>query len=122
MIAPMFGRRHRARAGDRPPVPAVLYTRPGCHLCEALKQELGAADLPPHELVEVDVEGDPALEAAHGQSIPVLAIGGRVVVKGRADPRVLRRRFERLARAWHAGRGRGAREAGAGDGAGGPSA
>jgi hypothetical protein len=105
----MFGRRQRARTWDGPPVPAVLYTRPGCHLCEELKQMLAAAGLPPHELVEIDVGTDPELEALHGGSIPVLEIGGRVVVKGRADARALRRRFERVARAWQA-RGRGAGE------------
>jgi hypothetical protein len=95
---------HPLRRGesDRPPVPAVLYTRSGCHLCQALKQELASARFPPHELVEIDIEGDPELEAAHGHSIPVLEIDGATVAKGRFEPRALRQRFERLAAAWRA--------------------
>ncbi len=55
----------------------LLYSRPGCHLCEEL-----AADLEPlcegRAVVEVvDISEDPALERHYGLRIPVLAIGGR---------------------------------------------
>lgn len=54
----------------------TLYTRPGCHLCEEAKAELEALQAQfPHRLIEVDVESDPALEAAYGAQIPVLEIG-----------------------------------------------
>jgi hypothetical protein len=102
----MWQRLFRRGASVRPPVPAVLYTRAGCHLCEALKAELASSRFPPFDLTEIDIEGDPELEAAHGRSIPVLAIGGEIVAKGKVEPRALRRRFERLAAAWHAGRDR----------------
>ena len=71
-----------------------------------LKAELASSRFPPFDLTEIDIEGDPELEAAHGRSIPVLAIGGEIVAKGKVEPRALRRRFERLAAAWHAGRDR----------------
>ena len=96
----MLRRLFRRGESDRPPVPAVLYTRAGCHLCQALKEELARPSFPPHELVEIDIEGHPELEAAHGRSIPVLEIGGETVAKGRFEPRALLRRFERLAAAW----------------------
>ena len=90
-------------------MPVVLYTRAGCHLCEVMKAELRAARLPPYELREVDIAGDPALEAEHGRSIPVLEIGGRKAFKGRLDRDALPRKFARLAAAWRRGdAGRGA--------------
>ena len=56
----------------------VVYHAPGCHLCEralaqvrALRAELG------FELREVDISGDPALEAAHREWLPVVEIDGR---------------------------------------------
>ena len=90
------------RRSARPPVPLVLYTRPGCHLCEVMKAQLAAVRLPEHTLGEVDITGDAALEARHGHSIPVLTIGGRTAFKGRLDPAELPRKFERLAAAWRA--------------------
>jgi glutaredoxin len=56
----------------------VVYHAQGCHLCEqalarlsALRRELG------FELEAVDITGDPALEAAHREWLPVVEIDGR---------------------------------------------
>ena len=56
----------------------VLYHAAGCHLCErardvvaSLREELG------FELTEVDIAGDPALEAAYREWLPVVEIDGR---------------------------------------------
>jgi glutaredoxin len=56
----------------------VVYHAEGCHLCEraldqvrALRDELG------FELREVDIAGDPALEAAHREWLPVVEIDGK---------------------------------------------
>jgi hypothetical protein len=59
--------------------PAItLYHAAGCHLCErargvvaGLQDELG------FELHEVDIGGDPALEAAYREWLPVVEIDGR---------------------------------------------
>ncbi|HEX6997083.1 MAG TPA: glutaredoxin family protein [Gammaproteobacteria bacterium] len=53
----------------------VLYSRPGCHLCEEMLAELeplleGRADVR-----IVDVSGDPELERRYGLRIPVLVAG-----------------------------------------------
>jgi len=94
--APMLGWLTRWRA--HPPVPMVLYTRPGCHLCEEMKREIARARLRrPYSLTEVDIDSDPALAAEHGQSIPVLTIGGRKAFKARLNAAELERKFERLA-------------------------
>ena len=56
----------------------VLYHAAGCHLCERargvvadLHLELG------FELEEVDITGDPALEAEYREWLPVVEIDGR---------------------------------------------
>ena len=60
----------------------TLYTRPGCHLCDdareildALLAERVAAGSPAVDIVEVDIESDPALFRRHLETIPVLAVG-----------------------------------------------
>ena len=86
------------------PVPVVLYTRPGCHLCEEMKAELRRARTAvPYELREVDVDSDPELARLHGLSIPGLAIDGRPAFKGRLTAAAF---AEKLAR--RAGERRGA--------------
>lgn len=54
----------------------TLYSRPGCHLCELLLEELEPL-LGQGALVEtVDVEDDPELERRYGLRIPVLVSDG----------------------------------------------
>lgn len=77
----------------------VLYTRPGCHLCELMKEEIARARLGACTLEEVDVDTDPALAERHGRSIPVLEIDGHVAFKGRCTADELRRKVERVRRA-----------------------
>ena len=55
----------------------ILYTRPGCHLCEKAKEQMLAArcaDL--YELEEINIEIDPALVERYGAKIPVITING----------------------------------------------
>lgn len=55
----------------------VLYSRPGCHLCDDARQVL-LAELAtsPFELVEVNVESSDDLERRYGVRIPVVEIDG----------------------------------------------
>ena len=60
----------------------VLYSRPGCGLCDetrslltALLAERASAHLARPTLVERDIESDPALERAYFASIPVVELG-----------------------------------------------
>ena len=56
----------------------VLYTATGCHLCEAARRVVTAArDELGFELREVAIDGDPGLEAAYREWIPVVEIDGR---------------------------------------------
>jgi glutaredoxin len=89
----MFGKKEEA-------LRLVLYTRPGCHLCEEMKAEISRARLGGScTLEEVDIDSDPALVQRHGRSIPVLEIDGRPAFKGRCTAEELRRKVERARRA-----------------------
>ncbi len=75
-------------------VDVVLYSAVGCHLCdraratlEALREELG------FELRERDITGDPKLEAAYRELIPVVEIDGRSAFVYHVPPEAFRRRL-----------------------------
>ena len=58
-------------------VQVVLYTKPGCHLCEEMKEVMsssGCVEL--YTLEEVDIESDAELFARYRFEIPVLFING----------------------------------------------
>jgi len=58
----------------RPQPSVVLYSAEGCHLCEkarAVLSESGAA------FEEVDIGGNPQLEAAYREWLPVVEIDGQ---------------------------------------------
>ena len=55
----------------------VLYSRPGCHLCDAARAALEAERARTwFELQEVNIQDDDALELAYGVRIPVVEIDG----------------------------------------------
>ena len=65
----------------------LLYSRPGCGLCEEMLSEL--ASLPcargvPVDVVDVDL--DPNTRARYGHKIPVLLFAGELLCHGRLDP------------------------------------
>ncbi len=66
----------------------ILYTRRGCHLCDAAKQTLLRHGIAPSE---VDIDGDPELSRRYGDCIPVVVIDGQERFRGRVDERLLRR-------------------------------
>jgi hypothetical protein len=62
----------------------ILYSRPGCGLCDEARELLllilarRAEDgLPAPDLVERDIEADPAWERAFSATLPVVEIGAR---------------------------------------------
>jgi glutaredoxin-like protein DUF836 len=61
----------------------ILYTRPGCHLCDEAREAIAAvlADrrtrvlwVPP--VVEIDIESDPELHRRFLERIPVVELAG----------------------------------------------
>jgi glutaredoxin len=69
----------------------VLYTRPGCHLCDEAQATLNkySAFLPP--IVAVDIDGDPELVARYSTCVPVVEFDGKVRFRGRVNEVLLRR-------------------------------
>ena len=51
----------------------ILYTRPGCHLCEHAETLLNRLNF---AFQPVDIETDPELEKEYGLRIPVVHIAG----------------------------------------------
>jgi glutaredoxin len=70
----------------------VLYSRPGCHLCDQARQVLVTAQ-EDHlfELEEVDIQGDEDLEREYGIRIPVVEIDGEERFEYEVDPQELTR-------------------------------
>jgi glutaredoxin-like protein DUF836 len=65
----------------------LLYSRPGCGLCEEMLGELAALPTArgiPIDVIDVDL--NPATRARYGHKIPVLLFGGELVCHGRLDP------------------------------------
>ena len=70
----------------------VLYSRPGCHLCQEAKAtlELVRREIP-FDFQEVNVESSTELQAEFGDQIPVLFVDGQKRFKYRMDLKKLRR-------------------------------
>ena len=61
-----------------PRASVVVYHATGCHLCDrALQQVRDLRDELRFDLREVDISGDPALEEAYREWLPVVEIDGR---------------------------------------------
>jgi glutaredoxin len=81
----------------------TLYTRSGCHLCEAARAELEElrAELP-FELRAVDIDTDEHLQRAYFERIPVVCLDGEELCEYFLDADRLRERLE--SRRWPTGR------------------
>jgi glutaredoxin len=72
----------------------TLYSRPGCHLCEAAKSAIDPILLEfGITLREVSIDGDPELTERYGWDIPVLFIGNRKAAKHRVNVKQFRRQL-----------------------------
>ncbi|HEY5659885.1 MAG TPA: glutaredoxin family protein [Gaiellaceae bacterium] len=60
-------------ARDLPVARVVLYHAPGCSLCDKARDVLAASGEP---FDEIDISGDPELEARHREWLPVVEIDG----------------------------------------------
>ena len=62
----------------------ILFSKPGCHLCEEMKAEMSKANCAGlYELQEINIESDAELFARHRNDIPVLSINGVEAFKHR---------------------------------------
>jgi glutaredoxin len=80
------------QTANRPRV--VLYGAEECHLCERARTTIGALrDELGFELEEVDIGGDPELEARYRELIPVVEIDGVQAFTYFVQPDALRRKL-----------------------------
>lgn len=79
------------------PAPKLtLYSRPGCHLCDEMKDAAAPVAAEYGTVIDVvDIDQDPALQQEYGYEIPVLLVNGRKAFKFRLTARELRRRLSR---------------------------
>jgi glutaredoxin len=68
----------------------VLYSAQGCHLCEKARSVLDAEGV---VYEEFDITGDPELEAAYREWIPVVEIDGERAFVYHVQPDPLRRKL-----------------------------
>ena len=62
----------------------TIYSRPGCHLCDEMKEVVHrVAASVPVVLEEIDISGDAELERLYGTEIPVLMADRKKVAKYR---------------------------------------
>jgi len=67
-------------------VKVTLYTRRGCHLCEAAHDVLRRAGARVEfELEVIDIDGDPELRRRYDVEVPVVAIDGRDTFRHAVD-------------------------------------
>ena len=71
----------------------VLYHAEGCHLCAAARRVVAAGrEELQFELAEVDIGGDPDLEARYREWLPVVEIDGERAFTYFVQPDALRRK------------------------------
>ena len=73
----------------------VLYSRPGCHLCDDARAVLAQVGEP---FEEIDIESDDALHAAYLERIPVVALDGVELFEYFVDGAALRKHLDRVNR------------------------
>jgi glutaredoxin len=74
-----------------------IYSRPGCHLCDDAKEIIQRVQRRyPFSLRLINIEEDPALEAAYGTEIPVIFINGNKAFKYHVDEGDFEKRVKRL--------------------------
>ena len=74
-----------------------IYSRPGCHLCDEAKEVIDRVrKRHGFTLRVINIENDPALEAAYGTEIPVVFINGTKAFKYHVDESQLEEKVKRL--------------------------
>ena len=70
----------------------TIYSRPGCHLCDEMKDVVKrVAQSIPLQLEEVDISRSRDLEEQYGLEIPVLLVDGKKAAKYRVGEEDLRK-------------------------------
>jgi glutaredoxin len=79
----------------RPATRVVIYSRPGCHLCEEAKEVIEAfVCREEYTLEEINIESDPELLRRYRYDIPVITINGKEAFRHRLTADEFRLRLE----------------------------
>ena len=74
----------------------IIYSRPGCHLCEEAKEAMRAADCAgEYTLDEINIETDSESLKRYGDDIPVITINGAEAFRHTVSPAEFRERMLR---------------------------
>lgn len=69
----------------------ILYSKPGCHLCEEMKAEMARADCAElYEFKEINIETHKDLFVRYRYDIPVLLINNVEAFRHRLDAQAFR--------------------------------
>jgi glutaredoxin len=84
------------------PIPAkahvIIYSRPGCHLCDDAKQTIESAGCPDeYTIEEINIESDPDLLRRYQYDIPVVTINGVEAFRHRLTAEAFRERLRKPA-------------------------
>ena len=72
----------------------IIYSRPGCHLCDEAKQAIERAGCQnEYTLEEINIESDPDLLNRHQYDIPVVTINGVEAFRHRLTAEEFRKRL-----------------------------
>ena len=71
----------------------IVYSRPGCHLCDEAKAAIESAGRDRFTLEEINIESDPELLRKYKYDIPVVVIDGAEAFRHRVDVRQFRARI-----------------------------
>ncbi len=75
----------------------ILYSKPGCHLCEDARRVLEQVQKQqPFHLEEVNIQDDPTLLAEYGEQIPVVLLNGTFFCEYEVDGAKLRQLLREL--------------------------
>jgi glutaredoxin len=91
---------------DQPVHQVILYSKPGCHLCDYARDLLDEIAADPEQFAEIqideiDIRRDESLFAQYRYRIPVITIDGKIVAEGnleRTGDTELRRALARSSR------------------------
>ena len=75
----------------------VIYSRPGCHLCDEAKAAISSAGCSDQfVLEEIDIESDEELLRKYKHDIPVISINGVETFIHRVDSSEFKTRIKRI--------------------------
>ena len=75
----------------------IIYSRPGCHLCDEAKQTIETAGcFGEYTLEEINIESDADLLKAYQYDIPVITINGVEAFRHRLTAKSFRERLRQM--------------------------